>query len=139
MCDPTLCLCFFSNVFNWLWPPLVQERLDEYRQYWNNHTVRRQKKKDLPSGTSPTHIWTCPTNVRPTARDCRVHVRRELINELRNQIGGEEGRRQAYEFVTPEFCAEADEAYIDLGSPPITLVGAWKLFFAVVAVLRSRR
>ena len=77
--------------------------------------------------------------MRPTARDCRVNVRRELISELRDQISGEEGRQQAYEFVTPEFHAEADEAYIDLGSPPITLVRAWKIFFAIVEVLRSRR
>ncbi|KAI1785490.1 hypothetical protein LXA43DRAFT_1100273 [Ganoderma leucocontextum] len=126
------------GVFNWLWPPLLQERLDEYREYWNNHTVRRQKAKDLPSGTSPTHIWTCPTHLRPTARDCRVNVRRELIRELRDEIGGEDGRRQAYNFVTPEFRAEADGAYMDLGSPPITLVNAWTIFLAVVNVLRFR-
>ena len=128
-----------SNVFNWLWPPLVQDRLDEYKEYWNNHTVRRQKDKDLPSGTSPIHMWTCPTQSRPTARDCRVYVRQELINELRDQIGGAEGRQQAYEFVTQEFRAEADGAYVDLGCPPITLKTAWSIFFSVVNVLRLRR
>ncbi len=65
-------------------------------------------------------------------------MRRELISELREQIGGQEGRRQAYDFVTPEFRAEADGAYTDLGSPPITLVTAWAIFLAVVDVLKSR-
>ena len=125
------------DVFNWLWPPLLQERLDEYREYWNNHTVRRQKDKDLPSGTSPVHIWTCPTDVRPTARDCRVNVRRDMIQELRNGIGGEEGRRRAYQFVTPEFQAAADGAYADLGYPRITLATAWAVFQAIVDVLRA--
>lgn len=116
---------------------MLQERLDEYCNYWNNHTVRRQKDKDLPSGTSPVHIWTCPTNVRPTARDCRVNVRREKIRELRDEIGGEAGRRQAYQFVTPDFQAVADGAYADLGYPRITLATAWNVFKAVVDVLRA--
>ena len=126
-------------MFNWLWPPLLQERLDEYRNYWNNHTVRHQKGKDLPSGTSPIHIWTCPTDVRPIDRDCRVNVRPDMIRELRDGIGGEEGRRQAYQFVTPEFQAAADGAYADLGYPRITLTTAWTVFVAVVDVLESRR
>ena len=126
------------DVFNWLWPPLLQERLDEYCKYWNNHTVRHQKEKDLPSGTSPNHIWTCPTDMRPTARDCRVNVHRDMIHELRAEIGGEEGRRQAYQFVTPEFQAVADAAYADLGYPRITLMSAWTVFLAIVDVLQSR-
>ncbi|KAI1794272.1 hypothetical protein LXA43DRAFT_883738, partial [Ganoderma leucocontextum] len=125
------------DVFNWLWPPLVQERLDEYREYWNNHTVRRQKEKDLPSGTSPIHIWTCPTHARPTARDCRVRVRLDMIRELRDQIGGETARREAYQFVTPEFQAMADTAYADLGFPRITLTTAWTIFLTMVNVLRT--
>ena len=129
---------FIRNVFNWLWPPLLQERLDEYREYWNNHTVRRQKEKDLPSGTSPIHMWTCPTDMRPTARDCRVNVRADIVRGLRDEIGGEEARRQAYQFVTPEFQAEADGAYTDLGSPHITLTTAWAVFLAMVDELRSR-
>ena len=128
---------FIRNVFNWLWPPLLQERLDEYREYWNNHTVRRQKDKDLPSWTSPIHIWTCPTHVRPTARDCRINVRPDLVHQLRSEIGGEEARRQAYQFATPEFQAEADGVYADLGSPRITLATAWTVFLTIVDVLRT--
>lgn len=128
-----------SSVFNWLWPPLVQERLDDFREYWNNHTVRRQKEKDLPSGTSPIHIWSCPTHMRPTARDCRVHVHRDMIRHLHDQIGGEEAHQEAYQFVTPEFQAEADGAYADLGYPRITLKTAWTVFHAIVAVVQAQR
>ena len=62
-----------------------------------------------------------------------------MIRELRDGIGGEEGRRQAYQFVTPEFQAAADGAYADLGYPRITLTTAWTVFVAVVDVLESRR
>ena len=65
-----------------------------------------------------------------------MNVRQELVDELRNQIGGEEARRQAFDFVTPEFRAEADNAYVKIGSPPITLGTAWSIFLAVVNVLR---
>ena len=60
-----------------------------------------------------------------------------MIDELRDEVGGEEGRRQAYEFVTPEFQAAADGAYADLGHPRITLTTAWMVFSNVVNVLRA--
>ncbi|KAF9502150.1 hypothetical protein BDN71DRAFT_1343800, partial [Pleurotus eryngii] len=41
------------DLFNWIWPPLVQEQLDIFREYWNNHRISKQKNKLLPSGTSP--------------------------------------------------------------------------------------
>lgn len=77
--------------------------------------------------------------MRPTARDCRVNVRGDMIHHLCTEIGGEEARRRAYQFVTAEFQAEADGAYADLGCPRITLMTAWTVFLAVVDVLGSRR
>ncbi|KAG1879844.1 hypothetical protein F4604DRAFT_1497415, partial [Suillus subluteus] len=43
-----------------LWPPLIQQCLDEFQLYWNNHHLSSQKKKVLPTGTSPQHIWLAP-------------------------------------------------------------------------------
>lgn len=65
-------------------------------------------------------------------------MRQELVRELRDQIGGEEGRRRAYEFVTSQFRAEADGAYMELGFPPITLASAWTVFTSVVNLLEAR-
>ena len=40
--------------------PVVQKELDVFRvSVWNNHRVRKQKDKELPSGV-PEHIYTCP-------------------------------------------------------------------------------
>ena len=61
-----------------------------------------------------------------------------MIRELRDGIGGEEGRRLAFQFVTPEFQVAADGVYADLGYPRITLRTAWKVFLAVVDSFRSR-
>ncbi|WP_410959396.1 hypothetical protein, partial [Salmonella sp. SAL4433] len=70
---------------------------------------------------------------------CCVNVQVDMIQELRDQIGGEEARRQAYQFVTLEFQAMADAAYADLGQPRITLTTSWMIFLAVVDVLRDER
>ncbi|KII83303.1 hypothetical protein PLICRDRAFT_63270, partial [Plicaturopsis crispa FD-325 SS-3] len=71
------------QVFNWLWPPLVQERLDEFREYWNNHRLSRSKTKILPTGKSPRHMLTVPKSVRLDARDCSVYVNPATVHDLR--------------------------------------------------------
>ncbi|KAM6501456.1 hypothetical protein JOM56_004470 [Amanita muscaria] len=87
------------NTFNWLWPPLVQSRLDEFREYWNNHQLSSQKKKLLPSGTSPRQMWLTPDSVRADARDCSVVIEPETIQLLREGLGGMDGRAKAYSFI----------------------------------------
>lgn len=126
-----------SDVFNWLWPRLLQDRLDLFREYWNNHYLRPQKDKMLPSGTSPRQIWEAPESVSPTARNCSVKVRPELVSQLRDSIGGVDGRHHAYAFVTQEFKAVADNAYYNIGCPAIDLTNAWNVFTRIVDVLRG--
>ncbi|RDX40327.1 hypothetical protein OH76DRAFT_1490373 [Lentinus brumalis] len=125
------------HVFNWLWPPLLQARLDEFQAYWNNHLIRTQREKLNTSGTSPLHAFSAPESVRSTACNCAIKVNMNLVNELRAQIGGAEGRRAAFEFVSPEFKAMADDVYGNLGYPSITLETAWDVFIAVVGGLRG--
>lgn len=126
---------YYSDIFNWLWPPLVQERLDDFREYWNNHKLSKQKKKTLPTGTSPRHMWLTPTSVRATARNCSVRVNMESVRRLRGEMGGHEGREEAMQFVSEEFAAEADNAFGALGYPLITLSSAWDIFVAVDDIL----
>ncbi|KAL0945345.1 hypothetical protein HGRIS_000843 [Hohenbuehelia grisea] len=123
------------NVFNWLWPPLVQHRLDEFCEYWNNHRVSSQKKKLLPSGTSPRQMWTSPESVRADAHDCSVYINLDTVSRLRDGIGGVEGRAKAFAFVDPEFQALADDALGQLEYPGIDLRTAWDVFVAVVDIL----
>ena len=60
-----------------------------------------------------------------------------MVRELRDGIGGEEGRQHAYQFVSAEFQAAADGAYDDLGYHRVTFATAWTVFLAVVDVLRA--
>lgn len=69
-----------------------------------------------------------------TARHCAIRVSLEKVAELRNRIGGEEGRIQALEFISREEHAAIDQVYLELGAPQITLRSAWDVFTNVVGL-----
>ncbi|KAJ7930259.1 hypothetical protein B0H13DRAFT_2309732 [Mycena leptocephala] len=48
------------DLFNWLWPKIVQLSLDDFVDYWNNHKIRSQRGKLLPSGFSPNYVCDFP-------------------------------------------------------------------------------
>jgi hypothetical protein len=79
-----------------------------------------------------------PTAVVASARDCSVRVNPETVYRLREAYGGEEARDKAFRFVSREFAAEADAAYVDLGCPQIILPTAWAIFQQVVTELQTR-
>ena len=123
------------KTFNWLWPPLVQEWLDEFREYWNNHHISSQKHKTLPSGTSPRQMWLVPEAVCATSRNCSIKVNMNTVHQLREGLGGIEKCEQAFHFVDAEFEALADNALGELNYPDITLSSSWDIFVAVVDIL----
>ncbi|KAJ7752843.1 hypothetical protein DFH07DRAFT_774354 [Mycena maculata] len=127
-----------SQTFYWLWVPLIQTGLDRYREYWNNHKLQGSKGKLNASGWSPYHMMNNPTDAVATARDCSIRVNPELVYRLREAYGGEEARDAAFHFVTREFEAEADAAYVDLGCPEIILPTGWAVFQKVVTELERR-
>jgi hypothetical protein len=49
-----------EDLFNWIFPPLVQAELDEFRTYWNQHQVRSQPNKNMPSGHVPADVLEHP-------------------------------------------------------------------------------
>ncbi|KAJ6533913.1 hypothetical protein DFH09DRAFT_932519 [Mycena vulgaris] len=44
---------FHLSLFYWIFVPLLQAELDEFRLYWNHHRVRTQPDKNMPSGHVP--------------------------------------------------------------------------------------
>lgn len=73
---------------------------------------------------------------REHVRNCTIRVNMDLVRELRADLGGREGRKEAFEFMSNEFRANADMALADLGYPEIALSSAWDVFVAVVDILR---
>jgi hypothetical protein len=80
-------------------------------------------------------MWLVPEAVRATARNCSVRVDMATVHQLREELGGEEAREQAFRFVDAEFEALADDALADLDYPEITLSSAWDVFIAITDVL----
>ena len=76
-------------------------------------------------------MWLVPESVCATSRNCSVRVNLETVHQMREDLGGAEGRQQAFRFVDAEFEALADEALAELNYPDITLSSAWDVFVAV--------
>ena len=120
-----------SDLFHWLWPPIVQERLDYFKRYWNTHRVRKQVAKQMPSATSPGDLYTRPEDFGGERLSVPVH--RELIADLRSQLSIT--REEAYRWVDDEFAADAEHVYTQLGCPPLTLQTGWKVFSQMSPIL----
>ncbi|KAJ6448579.1 hypothetical protein C8R45DRAFT_1046009 [Mycena sanguinolenta] len=115
------------QTFYWLWVSVIQNGLDEFRDYWNNHKLQKSKGKLNASRSSPYNMFSNPTDFVATARDCSIRVNPGSVYCLREAYGGEEARDQAFRFVSREFV---------LGCPKITLPTAWAVFEQVVAELQ---
>lgn len=47
-----ICVPFFRNLLAYVYIPVIQKELDIFRTtIWNNHRVRKQKNKELPTGS----------------------------------------------------------------------------------------
>ena len=119
-------------MFYWVWVPLVQQRLDDFRAYWNHHKLTGNKHKANPYGSSPKNMLINPQSVRVTARDCSIKVNPETVKRLREAYGGYSARESTYRFFSREFEAVADDVYVDLGMPEIRLDNAWNIFKTLV-------
>jgi len=89
-----------------------------------------KKRKNLPIGTSPHHIWLVPDSVCVTSFNCSVWVDMHTVHHLRMDLGGAEGCEKAFWFVDVGFEALADEDLAELNYPD-THSSAWDVFIAV--------
>ncbi|KAJ7156233.1 hypothetical protein C8R46DRAFT_429357 [Mycena filopes] len=118
---------FHRHLFNWIFPPLVQAELDEFRVYWNQHKIRSQHLKNMPSGHVPADVLEHPEFYGGI--NCRIEVPRETVHLLRELLTEEVGpREQHLAWVTPEFSDIADAVHEALGRPYITLQNSWTIF-----------
>ncbi|KAF7373543.1 hypothetical protein MSAN_00564700 [Mycena sanguinolenta] len=109
---------------NWIWFPAVQRSLDQFCHEQNNHRIRRQHDKILPSGGTPNDFYANPAAYGGT--DCLIPVDEAVLDQLL-----QEARDAAHEhmrYVDDGFNDFAQEAYAALGKPEITLQNAWTVF-----------
>ncbi|KAJ7355483.1 hypothetical protein DFH08DRAFT_689830, partial [Mycena albidolilacea] len=68
------------NLFQWLWPKIVQIGLDEFVDYFNNKRTWKQQDRILPSGVAPNVVFDMPGNYR--RENLAIPVTQEAIDEL---------------------------------------------------------
>ena len=113
----------------WLWPPLIQQELDKFRHYANNHRVRKQKDKILPSGVSPNMAYLFPEKFGAT--NCLEPVDLTVVQEILDGLQEEKERLTDWG-VPEEFAARAKTVYDTLPVEEVTLLNIW-LVFALMA------
>ncbi|KAJ7655913.1 hypothetical protein B0H17DRAFT_956234, partial [Mycena rosella] len=115
---------FHIDLFNWLWPKSVQVSLDDFVEYWNDHKIRTQHNKQLPSGFSPNYIYDFPDKFSLTY--FVVPVPQDLVDALRENIP--KNREECYRWVSDDFEVKAWEAYYMIGAPKFVLTDGWTIF-----------
>ncbi|KAF5379743.1 hypothetical protein D9615_005816 [Tricholomella constricta] len=116
-----------KEMSNWIWFPLIQRELDDFVDTQNNHRIRRQQEKNLPSGGTPNDFYRHPD--RYGGQSCLIDIDINVLDQLLDEAV--EGRR-LMQYVDEEFEEIANTAYIAVGRPKITLHSAWDVFRVLV-------
>ncbi|KAJ7512411.1 hypothetical protein B0H11DRAFT_1698749 [Mycena galericulata] len=120
-------VAFHRDLFNWIFPPLVQAELDDFRTYWNQHKIRPQAEKSMPSGHVPADALEHPEFWGGI--NCLIKVPKETFKDLRAFLTEEVGSREEHlQWVTDDFAAMAENIHKSLGLPKITLENSWEVF-----------
>ncbi|KIJ05969.1 hypothetical protein PAXINDRAFT_20810 [Paxillus involutus ATCC 200175] len=118
-----------SQLVRWLWPKLIQQELDQLMDHFNNHVVRRDKKKKLPSGVSPNVAFALHDQYG--GENCLQKVDRAVVKHLMEDIGGEDLIR----FLDIGYAAHAQTVYDSLNFTSLTLQNVWAVFSAMLPLM----
>jgi hypothetical protein len=128
--------CIYSELFNWIFPPLLQGELDEFREYWNNHHIRPQVDKINPSGHAPAQLMAIPHMYG--GKYCGAPVPTDVLQQMREVLVEDVGPVEEHlRWVSPEFAELAQTAYEAIDSPPLTFSTSWDVFQAMIPVLQQ--
>ena len=127
-------VCIFTQIlidrqlFYWLWPKILQNQLNKFAEYWNNHRIHTQKDKPNMSGSTPRHGFMVPA---PPAEDCCIIVDQAVINALHAQISI--SWEESICWVDASFKVVAGNAYKAVGRPCLdTPQSGWAIFSFMV-------
>lgn len=116
-----------SNLFNWLWPKILQHVLDKTIEEWNEHETRHQAEKAMPSGVSPMELWLNPMEYGKIPCGIKVENVKDIVDELRERLP--RTREEVFRWVSDGFREAAEIAHMQIGSPELKLVSeGWQVF-----------
>ncbi|KAJ6449360.1 hypothetical protein C8R45DRAFT_1130932 [Mycena sanguinolenta] len=118
---------------NWIWFPAVQRSLDQFCHQQNNHRIRKQHDKILPSGGTPSDFYANPAAYG--GQNCLIPVEEAVLDQLLQEARA--GAHEHTRYVDDGFDELAQEAYVALGKPEITLQNAWTVFQDMIGRLEQ--
>ncbi|KAJ3818167.1 hypothetical protein F5880DRAFT_1511191 [Lentinula raphanica] len=123
------------QLFYWVFVPLIQNALANFRQWWNNHRIRIQNNKLMPSGHVPSFALEYPSALKGI--DCQIKIPKEVIEQLRKFLEEEThvSRQECFRWYTEEFGEDASAAWQTIGKPSINLDTAWDVFSQIASIV----
>ncbi|KAK7037152.1 hypothetical protein R3P38DRAFT_2516838, partial [Favolaschia claudopus] len=106
-----------------------------FRLWWNHHRVRVQIEKNMPSSHVPADAFAHPKNFGGI--DCRISVPQAAVDTKRYppqipptlMLTAEVGSRESHlSWFTLEFAELAEQVYLHIGKPTLSLETAWGVF-----------
>ena len=109
----------------WLWPPLMQQELDDLRDRLNSRRMRKDKNKLTPSGCSPNEAYDLYEDYNGV--HCLQPVDTAVVQQIMDDI--ERERNPVIDWGVPEeFAAHAQEVYDSLDISNLTMKNVWIVF-----------
>ncbi|KAG0708133.1 hypothetical protein DFH29DRAFT_979469 [Suillus ampliporus] len=95
------------DMVQWLWLKLIQQELNQLQEQFNNHRVRKDSAKKLPS------------------------VDHEVVKQLMESIGGKDLVR----FISVEYKNHAETVFANLGFKELSFHNVWNIFSAMLPLI----
>ena len=87
----------------------------------------------MPSGGTPNDFFATPEDFGGSDKGIRVEA--EIVEGLRERLSI--SRDEAYKFVEDEFRVVVEQAYMEIGSPMLTVQNGWNVFSELKQKLRD--
>jgi len=113
----------------WLWSKVIQKELDEIKERFNNHVVRLDRNKLIPSGVAPSIAFSL--HMQFGGENCLQPVDKAVIRQLMEELGGDDLIR----FVSVEYASKAQGVFDSLGIENLTLQNVWHVFQAMLPAM----
>ncbi|EIN11852.1 hypothetical protein PUNSTDRAFT_63217 [Punctularia strigosozonata HHB-11173 SS5] len=121
------------DLFQWLWPQIVQLVLDDFKHAWNAKRIRKQKNVLLPTGGTPNDFMVRPQDYGGERVSIPVDIHN--VTEIRSNF--DTTREDAFRWVDDVFADAAFYAYQSIGSPELKVSTAWDTFLRMLPVLST--
>ena len=112
-------------LFRSLWPTLIQQELDNFKDRMNCHVTRYDRTKKIPSGVSPDVAISLCTEYG--GENCLQPIDVDVVQQLMDGVGND-----AIQFVPVEYANRAQEVFASLGVARLSFQNIWQVFSRMI-------